>query len=95
MLTLAIPSKGRLKENCHAWFAARGLVMEQAVGERGYRASFAGFPDVEVMLLSASEIASSLLAGDIHLGITGEDLLREEAPELTGRAAPRLSSKVS
>lgn len=85
MLTLAIPSKGRLKDNCNAWFAERGVVMEQTAGARGYRASFAGMPDIEVMLLSASEIASSLLAGDIHLGITGEDLLREEAPELNGR----------
>ena len=85
MLTLAIPSKGRLKDNCNAWFTERGAVMEMAAGARGYRASFAGMPDVEVMLLSAGEIASSLLAGDIHLGITGEDLLREEAPELTGR----------
>ena len=85
MLTLAIPSKGRLKDNCNAWFEARGLRMEQAVGARGYRANFTGFADIEVMLLSASEIASSLLAGDIHLGITGEDLLREEARELRGR----------
>jgi ATP phosphoribosyltransferase len=84
-LILAIPSKGRLKDNCNAWFAGAGITMEQTVGARGYRASFAGFGDVEVMLLSAGEIASSLLAGDIHLGITGEDLLREEAPELEGR----------
>ena len=84
-LTLAIPSKGRLKDNCNAWFAERGVAMEQTAGARGYRASFAGMPQVDVMLLSAGEIASSLLAGDIHLGITGEDLLREEAPELTGR----------
>ena len=84
-LTLAIPSKGRLKDQCNEWFASAGVVMEQTVGTRGYRASFAGFPDVEVMLLSAGEIASSLFAGDIHLGITGEDLLREEAPELEGR----------
>ena len=85
MLTLAIPSKGRLKDNCNAWFAERGAVMEQTSGGRGYRATLAGLPDVEVMLLSAGEIAASLLAGDVHLGITGEDLLREEAPELTGR----------
>ncbi len=84
-LMLAIPSKGRLKDNCNSWFAAAGVTMEMAAGARGYRASFAGLPDVEVMLLSAGEIASSLLAGDIHLGITGEDLLREEAPELEGR----------
>jgi ATP phosphoribosyltransferase len=84
-LTLAIPSKGRLKDNCNTWFAERGVVMEQTAGARGYRASFVGLPEIEVMLLSAGEIASSLLAGDIHLGITGEDLLREEAPELAGR----------
>ena len=85
MLTLAIPSKGRLKDNCNAWFASAGMEIEQTAGARGYRASFSGFPDVDVMLLSASEIASSLLTGDIHLGVTGEDLLREEAPELEGR----------
>jgi ATP phosphoribosyltransferase len=85
MLTLAIPSKGRLKDNCNAWFNAAGATLEQTSGGRGYRATLGGVPEVEVMLLSASEIASSLLAGDIHMGITGEDLLREEAPELAGR----------
>ena len=88
-LTLAIPSKGRLKENCNAWFAERGVSLEQTAGARGYRASFTGaLPDWEVMLLSAGEIAAALLAGDIHLGITGEDLLREEAPELASRMQP-------
>jgi ATP phosphoribosyltransferase len=85
MLTIALPSKGRLKEACDAWFANAGLTLEQTAGARGYRAQFAGLPGVEIMLLSAGEIASSLLAGDVHLGITGEDLLREAAPELEGR----------
>ncbi|HEU0161941.1 MAG TPA: ATP phosphoribosyltransferase [Rhizomicrobium sp.] len=84
MLTLAIPSKGRLKEKCDEMFAAAGLEIRQT-NARGYRAAFSGMADIEIMLLSASEIASSLLAGDIHLGVTGEDLLREEAPELAGR----------
>jgi ATP phosphoribosyltransferase len=85
-LTLAIPSKGRLKEKCDETFAQAGLALEQA-SARGYRAAFPALPGVEVMLLSASEIASALLAGDIHLGITGEDLLRESAPEIEGRIA--------
>ena len=85
MLTIALPSKGRLKDNCNAWFAERGVILEQTAGARGYRASIAGLPELDVMLLSAGEIAAALLAGDIHLGITGEDLLREEAPELAGR----------
>ncbi len=84
-LTLAIPSKGRLKEDCHAYFADAGAVLKQAAGGRGYRATLNGFTDIEVLLLSAGEIAASLLAGDVHLGITGEDLLREAAPELQGR----------
>jgi ATP phosphoribosyltransferase len=84
-LTIAIPSKGRLKQACDAWFADAGLVIEQVAGARGYRANFSGLPGVDVMLLSAGEIASSLLAGDVHLGITGEDLLREVAPELESR----------
>jgi ATP phosphoribosyltransferase len=84
-LTIAIPSKGRLKQACDTWFADAGLVIEQVAGARGYRAAFAGLPGIDVMLLSAGEIASSLLEGDVHLGITGEDLLREAAPELEGR----------
>lgn len=85
-LTLAIPSKGRLKEKCDELFVTAGLSMHQT-SARGYRAAFNDIGDVEIMLLSASEIASSLVGGDVHLGITGEDLLREEAPELTGRVA--------
>jgi ATP phosphoribosyltransferase len=85
-LTLAIPSKGRLKEKCDALFAGAGLTLEQ-VTARGYRARLAGLPGVEVMLLSAGEIAAALLSGDIHLGITGEDLLRESAPEIEDRVA--------
>ena len=84
-LTLAVPSKGRLQEQVNGYFADAGASLKQTAGARGYRATLAGFPDIEVMLLSASEIASSLISGDVHLGVTGEDLLREQAPELAGR----------
>jgi ATP phosphoribosyltransferase len=84
-LTLAVPSKGRLQEQVNAYFADAGATLKQTAGARGYRATLSGFPDIEVMLLSASEIASSLISGDLHLGVTGEDLLREQAPELAGR----------
>src|SRR5262249_11487090 len=76
-LTLAVPSKGRLQEQVHRFFADAGAALSQAVGARGYRATLAGFPDIDVMLLSASEIAAALAIGDVHLGVTGEDLLRE------------------
>jgi ATP phosphoribosyltransferase len=86
-LTLAIPSKGRLQEQAAEWFADAGLALKQTSGARGYRATLAGLPDIEVRLLSASEIAASLVAGNVHLGITGEDLIRETAPELTASVA--------
>ena len=84
-LTLAIPSKGRLQEQVQAYFTDAGAGLKQLAGARGYRASLSGFADIDVMLLSASEIAAALLSGDVHLGVTGEDLMREAGPELDGR----------
>jgi len=76
-LIIAIPSKGRLKEQVDAWLADCGLTLRAAGGVRGYSASLGGFDDVQVRLASAGDIAAALHGGDIHLGITGEDLLRE------------------
>ena len=76
-LILAVPSKGRLQENANAFFARAGLVFRQSRGERDYRGTIAGFDNVEVLYLSASEIARELAQGGAHLGITGEDLIRD------------------
>jgi ATP phosphoribosyltransferase len=86
-LVLAVPSKGRLQDQANSYFADAGLAMSKAAGARGYRATLAGMPEIDVMLLSAGEIADALLAGDAHLGVTGEDLLRESTPSLDGRIA--------
>lgn len=76
-LVLAVPSKGRLKEQVEAWFADCGLELAATGGERGYSAMLRGLPQVQVRLLSAGDIAAALDSGDVHLGVTGEDLLRE------------------
>lgn len=83
---LAIPSKGRLKEQVEAWLADAGLKLEADGGERGYRARIAGLAGLEVRLISAGEIARALSAGEVHLGVTGEDLLREQGEDLEARA---------
>ncbi|PVE26370.1 ATP phosphoribosyltransferase [Microvirga sp. KLBC 81] len=77
-LILAVPSKGRLQENAAAFFARSGLVFSQSRGARDYRGTLKGVPDVEVAFLSASEIVTQLATGSVHLGITGEDLIREQ-----------------
>ncbi len=79
-LILGVPSKGRLMEDTLAVFGAAGLVIEKRGDERGYRGGVAGRDDVAVEFLSAGEIARHLQAGRIHLGVTGEDLVREEIP---------------
>ena len=78
-LILAIPSKGRLQEQTLDYLAAAGLSMHQSRGARDYTASLAGVDGVTMSLISAAEIADDLIAGKIHLGITGEDLLAERS----------------
>jgi ATP phosphoribosyltransferase len=80
-LILAVPSKGRLQENAAAFFAKAGLAFTQSRGARDYRGTLAGVPDVEIAFLSASEIVTQLAQGTAHLGITGEDLIREQIAE--------------
>lgn len=86
-VTLAIPSKGRLKEQVDAYFAKAGVALKQTAGARGYRATVEGLDGIDVMLLSAGEIAAAVVGGDVHLGVTGEDLIREAAPEIEDRVA--------
>ena len=84
-LIIAVPSKGRLKEQVDAWLADCGLNLRSLGGARGYSAALQGFDEVQVRLLSASDIAAALLAGDIHMGVTGEDLLREAGDDAQAR----------
>lgn len=77
-IILALPSKGRLKEQCEEWLKKRNLVLKQN-NDRNYSAYIDGKDDIEIRLLSSSEIAKGLLSGEIHAGITGEDLVREQS----------------
>lgn len=83
-LILAVPSKGRLQENAAAFFARAGLIFTQSRGARDYRGVLAGLADVEVLFLSASEIVAQLSSGAAHLGVTGEDLVRESIADADG-----------
>jgi ATP phosphoribosyltransferase len=76
-LVLAIPSKGRMQEDTNAFFRRAGLNVLQPGGARNYRGELGGVPGVEVAFLSASEISKELAAGNVHLGITGLDLVHE------------------
>jgi ATP phosphoribosyltransferase len=86
-LVLAIPSKGRLQEQVSHYLADAGISLKQVAGARDYRASLSSQPGIDVKLMSSAEIAGALGSGEVHLGITGEDLIRESVPDADGGIA--------
>jgi ATP phosphoribosyltransferase len=78
---IAVPAKGRLQANAEAFFARAGLELVKPRGARDYRGTIADLPGIEVAYLSAAEIVDLLAQGAVHLGITGEDLVREKIPD--------------
>src|SRR5262249_62359111 len=54
-------------------------------GARDYRGTIANLPGVEVAYLSAAEVVDLLAQGAVHLGVTGEDLVREKIPDADRR----------
>lgn len=79
----AIPSKGRLKDECFALLERAGLRVAPPP-ERAYETHIPALPGLRVILIPAGEIAERLVRGDFHAGITGEDVLRERMGSLDG-----------
>ncbi|MCK9991757.1 MAG: ATP phosphoribosyltransferase [Alphaproteobacteria bacterium] len=80
-LIIGLQSKGRLAEQTHDYLATCGLAITGGQG-REYTGRMAGLGAVEVVYLQSGEIPSQLESGGLHLGITGEDLLREKTQDL-------------
>src|SRR5262249_57707339 len=78
---IAVPAKGRLQANVEAFFARVGLELVKPRGARDYRGTIANLSGVEVAYLSAAEVVDLLAQGAVHLGVTGEDLVREKIPD--------------
>ena len=78
MLKLGVPSKGRLMDKTFDWFGQRGITLRKTGSDREYAGMVEGIDGVELVLLSAGEIPRELAAGNIHLGVTGSDLVREK-----------------
>jgi len=79
-LKLGVPSKGRLMDKTFDWFARRGITLKRSGSDREYAGAVEGIDGVSLVLLSAGEIPRELAAGQIHLGVTGTDLVQEKLP---------------
>ncbi len=85
-LIIGVPSKGRLQDNTRAIFSDAGMKISRPGGDRNYRGVLKGIDNVQINFLSASEIAGQIADGSIHIGVTGEDLIREEIADISGKA---------
>jgi ATP phosphoribosyltransferase len=86
MITIALPSKGRMKDDATAIFERSGVKIVAVGNDRSYRGRVEGMDDVEIAFLSASEIAREIGQGSVDFGVTGEDLVREDLVDADRKA---------
>ncbi|MBR0556834.1 ATP phosphoribosyltransferase [Ciceribacter sp. L1K23] len=84
-ITIALPSKGRMKDDATAVFEKAGMKIAAVGNDRSYRGRVEGWDDVEIAFLSASEISREIGNGTVDFGVTGEDLVREGLADADGR----------
>ena len=84
-ITIALPSKGRMKEEASDIFERAGLSIVAVGNDRSYRGRVEGWEGVEIAFLSASEISREIGNGTVDFGVTGEDLVREGLAEADRR----------
>ena len=82
LITIGLPSKGRLKESSISFLDKNNLKLTTNGGERNYFAEVKNFPNIKIIYLHAKEIIQRIGDGTLDIGISGLDLLNESATNL-------------
>ena len=77
LITIGLPSKGRLKDKAISFFDNNDLKILQSEKERNYFGTIENKPNIKIIFLHAKEIIQRLGDGTLDAGISGLDLLRE------------------
>ena len=77
-LKIAFPSKGRLRKDLEKLLRFKKIEFVEEGNERNYMAKLATQNDILIYFMGAKEIVTQLDEGNIHLGITGDDLVQEK-----------------
>ena len=85
LITIGLPSKGRLKDKAISFFNDKGLKILQSEKERNYFGLIENKPNIKIIFLHAKEIIQRLGDGTLDIGISGLDLLRESDKNLQGK----------
>ena len=82
LITIGLPSKGRLKESSISFLDKNNLKLTTNGGERNYFAAVKNFPNIKIIYLHAKEIIQRIGDDTLDIGISGLDLLNESAANL-------------
>ena len=85
LITIGLPSKGRLKEKSLSFFNDSGLKIIQSEKERNYFGTIENNPNIKIIFLHAKEIIQRLGDGTLDIGVSGLDLLKESDKNLQGK----------
>tara|TARA_E500000178_G_C17027005_1_gene758527 strand:- start:1258 stop:1953 length:696 start_codon:yes stop_codon:yes gene_type:complete len=85
IITIGLPSKGRLKDKAVSFFEENGFKILQSTRERNYFATIENKSNVKIIYLHAKEIIQRLGDGTLDLGISGLDLLNESEKNLQNK----------
>ena len=82
LITIGLPSKGRLKDKAISFFNDKGLKILNSEKERNYFGTIENNPRIKIIFLHAKEIIQRLGDGTLDIGISGLDLLNESGKNL-------------
>ena len=82
VITIGLPSKGRLKDKAISFFEEKSFKILQNNKERNYFATIENKPNLKIIYLHAKEIIQRMADGTLDLGISGLDLLNESEKNL-------------
>ena len=82
LITIGLPSKGRLKDKAIDFFNDKGLRIINSDKERNYFAVIENKSNIKIIYLHAKEIIQRLGDGTLDIGISGLDLLKESEKNL-------------
>ncbi|MBD1146959.1 ATP phosphoribosyltransferase [Pelagibacterales bacterium SAG-MED28] len=82
LVTIGLPSKGRLKDKAISFFDENGLKILRNKKERNYFGAIENKPNIKIIFLHAKEIIQRLGDGTLDIGVSGLDLLNESDKNL-------------
>ena len=85
LITIGLPSKGRLKDKAISFFNDKGLKILNSDKERNYFGAIENNPRIKIIFLHAKEIIQRLGDGTLDMGVSGLDLLKESDQNLQVR----------